>query len=187
LTTTAIFDRRSRGGAPSSSCGSHSGDAVQRRAMWEPSAQGASARKCSAITFAGESMPYRREHHNFRRARPADREVVCVAFIAPRTPVWVPLRVAATRTIKRRRGKPTSAAFLSAAPSSSSRLARIPLPSIRLRGRYSFFIPVNWVEVLTEAAAGAWRTTRLQTGLAFQGPAGTNSRPAPYVSLLPGR
>ncbi|MCT0205308.1 BamA/TamA family outer membrane protein [Synechococcus sp. CS-602] len=150
----------------------NSGDPF-KRAMWNI-VLGASAQEVRPINFAGESMPFGVSTNNFDGDEAPIENVVCVAFNCASSNQLVALRVAATRNTLNDPRNPTSGSFLSVSTEQFVSVGPDSPTFNRLRGSYSFFIPVNWLKFYRGCRPEPGEPTDCKQALAFQVTAGTN-------------
>ena len=145
-----------------------------KRALWSV-VLGASAQEVRPINFAGESMPYGVSTNNFKDgSRVPIQNVVCVAFNCATSNQLVAVRVAATRNTLNDPRNPTSGNFLSLSTEQFVSVGPDSPTFNRLRGSYSYFIPVNWVRFYRGCRPKRGEAADCKQALAFQVSAGTN-------------
>ncbi|PZV01236.1 MAG: hypothetical protein DCF23_13495, partial [Cyanobium sp.] len=144
-----------------------------RKALWSL-VVGASAQEVRPINFAGESMPFGVSTNNFDGSEAPIENVVCVAFNCATTNQLVAVRVAATRNTLNDPRNPTSGNFLSLSTEQFVSVGPDSPTFNRLRGSYSYFIPVNWLRFYKGCRPKPGEAADCKQALAFQVSAGTN-------------
>jgi outer membrane protein insertion porin family len=144
-----------------------------KKALWTV-VLGASAQEVRPINFAGDSMPYGVSTNNFDGSEAPIQNVVCVAFNCASSNQLVAVRVAATRNTLNDARNPTSGNFLSLSTEQFVSVGPDSPTFNRLRGSYSYFIPVNWVRFYRGCRPKRGDAADCKQALAFQVSAGTN-------------
>jgi outer membrane protein insertion porin family len=145
-----------------------------KKALWSV-VLGASAQEVRPINFAGESMPYGVSTNNFVNGSTVPiQNVVCVAFNCASVNQLLGIRFAATRNTLNDPRNPTSGNFLSLSTEQFVSVGPDSPTFNRLRGSYSYFIPVNWVRFYRGCRPKRGESADCKQALAFQVSAGTN-------------
>ncbi|MCP9771267.1 BamA/TamA family outer membrane protein [Synechococcus sp. Tobar12-5m-g] len=144
-----------------------------KKALWSV-VLGASAQEVRPINFAGDSMPFGVSNNNFNGSEAPIQDVVCVAFNCASVNQLLGIRFAATRNTLNDPRNPTSGNFLSLSTEQFVSVGPDSPTFNRLRGSYSYFIPVNWVRFYRGCRPKRGDAADCKQALAFQVSAGTN-------------